>query len=45
MPISTLSYVNKTTGWELKPVSFDQLTLLTGRGLLVLEKLEFYDVF
>jgi ABC-type dipeptide/oligopeptide/nickel transport system ATPase component len=30
MRIETLSYTNKTTGWDLKPLSFDQLTLLVG---------------
>lgn len=30
MRIKTLSYIDKTTGWELKPVSFNQLTLLVG---------------
>lgn len=30
MRIKTLSYIDKTTGWELKPMSFNQLTLLVG---------------
>ena len=30
MRIKTLSYRDKTTGWELQPISFDQLTLLVG---------------
>ncbi|MCI5150830.1 MAG: ATP-binding protein, partial [Candidatus Electrothrix sp. MAN1_4] len=30
MRIQTFSFTDKTTGWELKPVSFNQLTLLVG---------------
>lgn len=30
MRIMTLVYTNKATGWDLKPLSFDQLTLLVG---------------
>ncbi|MDM8565934.1 ATP-binding protein [Candidatus Halobeggiatoa sp. HSG11] len=30
MKINTLSYKNTSTGWELKPISFDNLTLLVG---------------
>jgi predicted ATPase len=30
MKINTFSYINKTTDWELKPISLDQLTLLVG---------------
>jgi hypothetical protein len=30
MRIKTLSYTDKTTGWELQRLSFDQLTLLVG---------------
>jgi predicted ATPase len=30
MRIKTLSYIDKITGWELKSVSFNQLTLLVG---------------
>ena len=30
MKINSLSYKNTSTGWELKPISFDNLTLLVG---------------
>ncbi|MDM8546888.1 AAA family ATPase [Candidatus Venteria ishoeyi] len=30
MRIKKLAYTNKTTSWELNPISFDQLTLLVG---------------
>jgi len=30
MKINTLSYIDKATNWELKPISFNQLTLLVG---------------
>jgi len=30
MKINTLSYIDKATNWELKPISFAQLTLLVG---------------
>ena len=30
MRIKTFSYIDKATGWELKPVAFNQLTLLVG---------------
>lgn len=30
MKINRLSYTNKASGWDLKPLEFDQLTLLVG---------------